>query len=96
MQFFPIQKNILLGFAKEIKSLAVPEVRPNSTFCLVELYKGFPKGVNIYLPKSNQRRDYSGPGHILMSFASLIKIGHRSIRPIMCLKNSLDLSNQAL
>jgi hypothetical protein len=44
MQVLPVQKNILLGFAtNKQKFLAVPEVKPNSTSCLVKIYKGFPK-----------------------------------------------------
>ena len=43
LQPFPIQKNILLGFANKIKFLALTEVRSNSTTCLVEIYKGFQK-----------------------------------------------------
>ena len=34
---------ILLGFAKKIEFLAVPEVTANLTSCLVEKYKGFEK-----------------------------------------------------
>ena len=34
---------ILLGFATKIKFLAVPEIRPNLTSCLDEIYKGFQK-----------------------------------------------------
>ena len=69
LQLIPIQKNVLLGFAKKNKFLAVPEVRPNSTSCLDQIYKGFPKCIkgkkfrhfifilffNIFLLESNQQ-----------------------------------------
>ena len=43
MQLIPIQKKILIGFAKKIKILAVREVRPNCTRSFVEKYKGLKK-----------------------------------------------------